>query len=115
VKEKNGKLESEGVYAPSGVNPNALSPSENVCILTEHSIYVPALANWTEKALTAFEASKAQLFAEKEKPNYKIVSKYEIEKKSIKFLGKNHQVSGTLINEFIHLYQNCGMTNGIGI
>jgi hypothetical protein len=45
VKVKGSKLESEGMYAPPGVDPSTLAPSEEVRILTEHSIYALAWAN----------------------------------------------------------------------
>jgi hypothetical protein len=105
VKVKGGKLESEGVYAPPSVDPSTLTPSEKVCILTEHSIYAPAWENWTKDALAAFEATKIKLQANEEAKvdKYKIISEYYAKKKSIEFLGKKHQVSGALINEFIYL------------
>jgi hypothetical protein len=104
VKVKGGKLESEGVYALPGIDPSTLTPSEKVCILTEHSIYEPAQANWTQNALAAFEATKIKLQANEEAKvdKYKIISEdCYAKKKSIEFLGKKHQVSGALINEFI--------------
>jgi hypothetical protein len=66
VKVKGGKLESEGMYAPPGVDPSTLTPFDKVCILTEHSIYAPARANWTQDALAAFEATKIKLQANEE-------------------------------------------------
>jgi hypothetical protein len=108
VKVKGGKLESECVYALPDVDPSTLTPSEKVRILTEHSIYALAWANWTKDALAAFKATKIKLQANEEVKfdKYKIICKYNAEKKSIEFLGKKHQVSGVLINEFIYLVPN---------
>jgi hypothetical protein len=105
VKVKGGKLVSEDVYALPGVDPSTLTPSKKVCILTKYSIYIPARANWTKDAMAAFEATKIKLQANEEVKvdKYKIISKYDAKKKSIEFLGKKHQVSGALINEFIYL------------
>jgi hypothetical protein len=58
IKVKGGKLELEDVYAPPGIDSSTLTPSEKVCILTEHSIYALARANWTQDALGIYLVPK---------------------------------------------------------
>ena len=98
-KVKSGKVQSTDMYAPPGVDVNALSLDEKINILIAHSIYLPARANWTEEALAGFETAEIAIAdRQDEAMKYKGPNEYDSAKKCIKFLGSDRDVTAELIN-----------------
>lgn len=118
AKVKDGKLKPDkGMYVPVGTNPDELSAKEKVDLILEYSIFAPVRGQWTQGTLDEFDAMEAKLMnqAEARAKKYKITSVYDVETKTIKFLGRLAKLIKNSSICSCDCCRKCGLTRHIGI
>ena len=106
VKVRAGIIEKSDMYLPATLTDYVgLSVKERAEIIAEYSIYAEPTGVWLPEILKKFRQIEKELVVAKENAVDKFVASNEYDgiKKTIKFSGKEQEVSGALINDFIYL------------